>query len=416
MPHSIGLFYSAFTAFLGFEVNEGEYKVMGMAGFGRATRGECVRSMVEFAVDGFVQLRDEFFNFACPADVPFTPALSSVLGKPRSAESPFKLPIDRDGPMDDVERESLNYADIAASVQVVVEDMILHVVRGAISRTGLTNVCLAGGVALNSLANARIKREITEQLYIQPAAGDAGAALGAALAWHHRNPKAPRLPPLHSAFLGREYAIEEIRAALNESGPYVVERIDNPSEYAKRVAEALEHGEVIGWVQGRFEWGPRSLGARSILADPRDTQMQSRVNEKIKFREPFRPFAPIVLAERADEFFELPTSRTPSSPESFMLSVWPVRQPARDRIPAVTHVDGTARVQLVRREDSPLLHSLLSAFADSTGIPVLLNTSFNRRGEPIVASPADAVKTFDWTGLDVLAIGPFLVRKTTELP
>jgi len=253
-------------------------------------------------------------------------------------------------------------------------------------------------------------RERDVDLYIQPAAGDSGGALGAAL-WIHARKSGGRPHPLDDAFLGLEYDEEEALAALKAQRITNVERCANPAERNERVAERLAAGDVVGWMQGRFEWGPRALGARSILADPSLPDMQDRINEKIKFREAFRPFAPAVLGERAHEFFLLPGANSSHRPENFMLAVAPGRAEARGRIPAVCHVDGTSRVQLVPQSPTHPLRGLLEAFERRTGLPILLNTSFNRRGEPIVATPADALQTFLWSGLDTLVMGNLIVNK-----
>jgi carbamoyltransferase len=270
---------------------------------------------------------------------------------------------------------------------------------------------MAGGVALNSLANARVQREVTEHLYVHAAAGDSGGAVGAAL-WEANAHAAKRISPaLDRADLGSSYDDAEIVAVLKRNYGSSFETFESPEAAIGEIAACLSDGQVVGWFQGRSEWGPRSLGHRSILASPTTAEMQPRVNEKIKFREPFRPFAPSVLAEHASEFFDTVANWTPTSPENFMLSVVSVRQDARTRIPAVTHVDGTARFHTVRRETNPLFYALIEDFGRRTGVPVLLNTSFNLRGEPIVDQPQDAVNTFGWSGMDVLAIGRHLVRR-----
>jgi len=410
-PDSIGLFYSAMTAFLGFEVNEGEYKVMGMAGFGEAAYLDRIQRLIAFSGDGF-RLDQRYFSFLMPDDLPFTPELVALLGPPRQPEAPFFVGDRARPPANATEAESRHYADIAASVQRVTEELILSFVEAAVARTGVRRVAMAGGVALNSLANGRLQRELGIDLYVQPAAGDSGGALGAALqAFAEATGSRPE--PLRSAYLGSRYSREEAQAALTSAGVDTFTCFTNTDELLEEAARLLAGGAVIGWMQDRFEWGPRALGARSILASPLLPDMQRTINEKIKFREPFRPFAPAVVAERAEEFFDL----TPEAgggqlrPETFMLSVCSVRPEARPRIPAVTHVDGTARVQLVHADSESRFRKLLEKFGKRTGVPVLLNTSFNRRGEPIVASPADAIRTFSWSGLDYLIMDDILVRK-----
>ena len=284
-------------------------------------------------------------------------------------------------------------------------------VRSAVARTGIRQVCLAGGVALNSVANGRLMREEGIDLFVQPAAGDAGGALGAAL-WHwHNDMGRERLGAQTHALLGHAPLPEATERAVSDCS-YRFERLDDPSALLDRCADAIAAGKVIGWVQGRAEWGPRSLGARSILAAPHPAAMRDLVNEKIKFRELFRPFAPAVPADEAARFFEFPEDAADrSAPLSFMLSVCNVRDEVKTRIPAITHVDGSARVQTVHEGANPLFYGLLKRVGARTGVPVLMNTSFNRRGEPIVNDAFDAVTTFRIAGLDCLAVGPYFIEK-----
>ena len=279
--------------------------------------------------------------------------------------------------------------------------------------TGCKNLCMAGGVALNSVANGRMLRETPfEGLYIQPAAGDAGGALGAALFGYHTVLGQPRSFVMEHAYWGEEHSAAATEAFLKSNG-IAYERCGNQEELIGRCVESLAQGKVLGWLQGRFEWGPRALGNRSILADPRRADMKEAVNVKIKFREPFRPFAPSVLAERADEYFEIGEGDG-KYPSRFMLNVAPVRDHKREVIPATTHVDGTGRLQTVAREENPLYYSLIESFGQLTGVPVLLNTSFNLRGEPIVNTPAQAYSTFARSGIDVLVLGDYIVHKDRE--
>lgn len=407
-PHSIGLYYSAFTAFLGFEVNEGEYKVMGMSGFGEPHHAEEIQSLFDLKPDGRFALKQDLFDFLMPETYPFTSALTDWLGEARKPESEF----DPRGPKGDAIADmSRRYADVAASVQRATEEVILHVVRCAMRRSGLKNVCMSGGVALNSVANGRIVRELGANLYVHPAAGDAGSAIGAAMHQAHAVLQQPRTGALTTPYLGIRNSDEEIAKALSDAYLEPARIYDSDESLVEDVAERLSRGAVIGWVQGRAEWGPRALGARSIIADPRHLEMQARVNEKIKFRELFRPFAPSVLVERATELFDVALPTTLASPEHFMLAVAPVRAEARERIPAVTHVDGTARLHLVEHSVNPIYYDLIRAFERRTGVPVLLNTSFNLRGEPMVNTAADAIKTFQWSGMDALVLGRTLVLK-----
>ncbi len=408
-PDSIGLFYSAMTAFLGFEVNEGEYKVMGMAGFGQPVHVDKLRRLV-FDEAGAIRLDQRYFNFATPDSAPYTSALIALLGAARQAESAFD-PADTT----DIGAASRAYADIAASVQRVAEDAIVAYAKMAVEKTGVRALAMAGGVALNSLANGRIQRELGMPLYVHPSPGDAGGALGAALYHHCVTLGLERPAPLCNPLLGSQYTQEEVLAAVAKAGIKTFETFSDNDAYCARVADILAQGKVVGWFQGRFEWGPRALGARSILANPTLPDMKQTINEKIKFRELFRPFAPAVLAEHAATHFDIPAQSYPQSgpltPEHFMLSVCRVHPDKALLIPAVTHVDGTARVQIVS-EDNSMFRRLIEHFFALTGIPVVLNTSFNRRGEPIVATPQDALQTFFYSGLDCLAMENLIVWKT----
>jgi carbamoyltransferase len=385
-PHSLGLLYSAFTAFLGFEVNEGEYKVMGLAPYGQPRYVDQIKKTIRLQADGTFELDLDYFAFQHSVDRTFSPKFVALFGPPRRPEEDWRP-----------------YADIAASVQAVTEEAMLGLARRARQRTGLTKLCLAGGVALNSVANARLLREaVFDEIYVQPAAGDSGGALGAALLGSEE-----RGFVMEHASWGAEY--RDVHEGLREDGVSFREFADE-QRLLDRVVAMLSEGRVVGWFQGRFEWGPRSLGNRSILADPRRVEMKDRVNSAVKFREPFRPFAPSVTAECAGAWFGVERAAE-QYPARFMLYVVPVREEKRAAIPAVTHVDGSARVQVVHRETNPRYHRLLEMFGSATGVPVLLNTSFNVRGEPIVASPADALRTFRASGLDAVVLENCLVEK-----
>jgi len=409
-PHSIGLLYSAVTAYLGFRVNEDEYKVMGMAGFGVPRHVDFFKSLIELKPDGSFTLKQDYFNFSFPQAVPYTPKLAEVFGEPRVYDSPFVLKST--GPGDEaIVRRNQHYADIAASLQRSVEDFMLELCSYALKRTGIPVLCMAGGVALNGLANGRIKRELGCKLYVQPAAGDAGGALGAAL-YHSQYGLniASRKPLLHS-YLGSSFSEEAILRAAEELALKPTVKFKSEKELVDTTVGLLGQSKVIGWCQGRFEWGPRALGARSILANPQHPEMQAIVNEKIKFREPFRPFAPAVVAEEALRYFDFDRVDSPVDPEYFMLSVCKVRPEYARRLPAITHVDGTGRVQLVSPESNPLYYQLIKEFGRLHEIPILLNTSFNLRGEPIVNSPKDAMKTYCWCDMDGLVVGNYLFEK-----
>lgn len=415
-PHSLGMLYSAFTYFCGFKVDSGEYKLMGLAPYGTPRYERLIREkLIDIKPDGSFRLNMRYFEFL-RGRVMIGSAFERLLGGPRR---------DPEGPL------TAREFDLAASVQRVTEDVVVLLARTARRLTGEARLCLAGGVALNCVANGRVSREeLFDELWIQPAAGDAGGALGAALAVAAER-GAPRAhlgrgrDAMSGSLLGPAYDDEEIGAYLDSKGiPYT--RL-KPAHLAARVASELADGRIVGWFQGRMEFGPRALGSRSILGDPRDPAMQSTMNLKTKFRESFRPFAPSVLASDAKDYFDL----TQESP--YMLLVAPIAAAhrieatdasdasglallhrLRSTIPAVTHVDSSARVQTVTSESDPAYHQLLTSFKEETGCPVLINTSFNVRGEPIVNSPHDAYTCFMRTNIDVLAMGGFLMYKTAQ--
>jgi carbamoyltransferase len=417
-PHSLGLLYSAFTAFLGFEVNEGEYKVMGMAPYGRPRFVEEVRKLLNVATDGAFSLNLEYFEFQHSTTRTYSDAFVTLFGPPRPPEGLFFTEAsgfpsyfgDRPSNYSQLAAQNQRYADLAASIQAVTEETLITMARAACTRAGTTKLCMAGGVALNSVANGRILREAgVTDLFIQPAAGDSGAALGAALFAHHQVLGHPRAFVMEHAAWGQQHSMDDIRRAASEAS-FPVEECADEDRMLDRAAALLASGKVIGWHQGRFEWGPRALGQRSILADPRRADMKDVVNVKIKFREPYRPFAPSVLQERADEFFDCSGADT-QYPARFMLLVEPVRPAARIVLPATTHVDNSARLQTVVRSASPRYHELISRFGRATGVPVVMNTSFNLRGEPIVNTPAEAISTFARSGLDALVMDRLILHK-----
>lgn len=415
-PHSLGLLYSAFTAFLGFRVNNGEYKVMGMAPYGRPTRVEDVYRLIEVDEGGGFRLNMEYFDFHHSTSRTFSDRFLKLFGEPRVHDSVFYTPTThpkRDHPDwdDATAARNQHYANIAASIQRVTEETLLKMALEAHRRTGLKKLCMAGGAALNSVANGRILRETPfEDVYIQPAAGDAGGALGAALYAHHVLLGRPRRFVMEHAYWGRAAAAEEIREALAATG-WTFEVVEDPERRAERMVEDVVAGKVIALYQGRFEWGPRALGNRSILADPRRAEMKGVVNERIKFREPFRPFAPAVLEERAADYYRCVGDAARCYPLRYMLAVYPTLDGKGEEIQAVTHEGGTGRLQTVRREWNPLYYRAIELFGQATGVPVLLNTSFNLRGEPIVNTPANALSTFGRSDLDTLYMDAFVVRK-----
>ena len=400
-PHSLGLLYSAFTAFLGFEVNDGEYKVMGMAPFGIPRYVDKVHKVVRTHRDGSFELDMDYFSFHYSTHRTFSRKFEALFGSPRRPQADFS---------GELTRQDQHYADTAASIQAVTEEILLAMATTLQRETGLRRLCLAGGVALNSVANGRIARETAfDEVYIQPSAGDGGGAVGAALYAHHAVLGHPRRFVMEHAFWGEAHGPDVIERFLRrESIAYT--RIDDEERLIERVVDGLQRGKVVGWSQARFEWGPRSLGNRSILADPRRAEMRDVVNTKIKFREPFRPFAPSVVLERAEEYFVLPDAAR-HYPTRFMLYVVGVRADKQAVIPAVTHVDGTGRLQTVSGAYGSRYYKLVETFGKATGVPVLLNTSFNLRGEPIVNTPAEAFNTFHHSGMDVLVLGDYVVEK-----
>jgi carbamoyltransferase len=417
-PHSLGLLYSAFTAFLGFEVNEGEYKVMGMAPFGKPRYLEEVYRLIQVKDDGSFALDMDAFVFQRSTDKTFGSRFEQLFGRPRDPASHFfteqsgypayfgPRPVNHEA----LAVKNQRYADIAASIQVATEEILLKMANHLQAETGLRRLCLAGGVALNSVANTRILRETAfEELFVQPAAGDGGGALGAALWAYHTVLGHPRTATLEHAYWGADHGADEVEHFLVTQGiPY--ERLDDEDVLLDEVVDALVAGHVVGWFQGRFEWGPRALGNRSILADPRRADMKDIVNTKIKFREPFRPFAPSVLEEYTEEYFDLPDAAR-HYPARFMLYVVDVKPDKRAVIPAITHVDGTGRLQTVNRATNPRYYRLIERFGRATGVPIVLNTSFNLKGEPIVNTPAEAYSTFSRSGIDMLVLGDCVVTK-----
>ena len=422
-PHSLGLLYSAFTYYLGFRVNSGEYKVMGLAPYGSPTyRDTILGKLIDLKDDGSFRLDMSFFDYATGLRMTNDAFAELFGGPPRNPREPL----------------TQRHMDIAASIQSVLDEAMLRIARDLATRTGQRKLCMAGGVALNCVSNGKLLRSgLFSDIWIQPAAGDAGGAIGAALgAYHLAQVNEPRrtitrsssgdLDGMNGSFLGPEYSQTEIETRLKALGARF--RVLSDDTLISTAVDALGRKDALGWFQGRMEFGPRALGARSILADPRDAEMQSKLNLKIKLRESFRPFAPAVLRESLTDWFDLDVD----SP--YMLFVADVAarhrihapvavenasglerlKIPRSDIPAATHVDGSARIQTVHRETNPLFHDLLSAFAAKTGCPVLVNTSFNVRGEPIVCTPDDAFRCFMGTGLDSLAIGNCFLRKADQ--
>jgi carbamoyltransferase len=423
-PHSLGLLYSAFTYYCGFKVNSGEYKLMGLAPYGKPIyRDQILEKLITLRDDGSFRLNLDYFDYCHGLQMTSRRFHDLFGGPPRQPESPMQQ----------------RHFDLAASIQSVTEDCVLKLGRHVHQQTGSPNLCLAGGVALNCVANGRLLREGPfERIWIQPAAGDAGGALGAALFTWHQLLDQKRTVDSHDSqsgsLLGPEFSSDQIQRTLDGAGA-VYERIDDATVRQQTVARALAEGNVVGWFNGRMEFGPRALGARSILADPRHPKMQSTLNLKIKFRESFRPFAPAVLREHSAEWFGL----KPEDDSPYMLLVAPVLEShrvtpsaeelrlmdtdpdlcarvnvVRSSIPAVTHVDYSARIQTVDEVRNPGFYGLLKAFYELTNCPVIANTSFNVRGEPIVCTPLDAWRCFQATEMDLLVIGSFVMYKSRQ--
>ena len=418
-PHSLGLLYSAFTYYTGFKVNSGEYKVMGLAPYGEPRYAGAIKEhLIHIKEDGSFRLNMEYFEY-CTGLTMTNGRFETLFGGPaRNPESPL------------TQREM----DLAASIQAVTEEVVLKLARGVARETGEKNLCLAGGVALNCVANGKLLRErCFDGLWLQPAAGDAGGALGAGLVAYHRYKRQPRrlngaLDGMHGSYLGPHYVQADIEQRLSRAGA-AYEVLDDGA-LIEASAHALEAGKALGWFQGRMEFGPRALGARSILGDARSPTMQKMLNLKVTYRESFRPFAPSVLGEDVADWFDLET------PSPYMLLVADVAAKhrismsdeaqglfgidklnvPRSSIPAVTHVDYSARVQTVHRETNPRYHALLDRFKARTGCPVIVNTSFNVRGEPIVCTPEDAFRCFMGTEIETLAVGNCFLRKERQNP
>jgi carbamoyltransferase len=397
-PHSLGMLYSTFTAYLGFAVNEGEYKVMGLASYGQPRFAEQVRRVIQRTADGAFSLDLDYFEFHTTVARSYSRKLVDLFGPPRSPYEPIDLTTD----------EGRRFADIAASVQLVLEEVLVDVASALHAETGLPDLCLGGGVALNGVANGRILRESGfDRLFVPPAPGDAGCALGAALyadRMHFGNPD--RDVPDHPFWGPTVDGAELARIALEDG--QTVETL-SPRDLVVRTAEDLAAGRVVGWMQGATELGPRALGNRSILAAPHSPETRDRLNRDIKYREEFRPFAPAVPIEVAERYFDLPAGGARLA--RFMSGVFPVRPEWRAALAAVTHVDGTARLQVVDRAMAPEFYDLLQAYGRLSGVPVLLNTSFNLAGEPIVNRAVEGYSTFRRSGIDVLVAGNVRMTK-----
>ena len=416
-PHSLGLLYSAFTYYTGFKVNSGEYKVMGLAPYGEPRYADLIREkLITVAEDGSFQLNMSYFDYATGLTMTNKKFDALFGGPPRTSESEL------------TQREM----DLAASIQKVTEDIVVQLAKGIAKETGERNLCLAGGVALNCVANGILLREkIFDNIWVQPAAGDAGGALGAALSsWylHHKRERivSSERDSMKGSYLGPKFSEQEIELELSACGAVFKKLSEN--ELLENVAKALADEKAVGWMQGRMEFGPRALGGRSIIADPRSSIMQKQLNLKVKYRESFRPFAPSVLREDLGQWFEHYTDspymllvadvqkdkrRAMTSEEEGLFGIEKLNI-TRSSVPAITHVDYSARIQTVHADTNPRYHAVISKFKEKTGCSLVINTSFNVRGEPIVCTPTDAFKCFMGTELDILAVGNYLLIKEEQ--
>jgi carbamoyltransferase len=398
-PHSLGMLYSTFTAFLGFEVNEGEYKVMGLASYGTPTHLEEVRKVISPGKNGAFALDLDYFDFHTTAKRSYSEKFMKLFGAPRAPHQP----------LDPTTKEGAHYANIAASVQRVLEDTLVEITKNLHKETGESVLCFGGGVALNGVANARILRESGfSEMYVPCAPGDAGCALGAALYADRIFFKQPHKEIPDHPYWGPGVSADELAAVANEDG-LPLETLGSEDELLEKTADLLHAQKIVGWMDGPCELGPRALGNRSILASPLSVAMKDRLNKEIKYREEFRPFAPAVPIEEAEKYFDLPPGGARLG--NFMSGVFPVRPEWREQLGAITHVDGTARVQTVQREKAPRFYALLEKFGKRSGIPILLNTSFNLAGEPIVTRAVEGYSTFRRCGIDVLIAGNVIVSK-----
>lgn len=391
-PHSLGLLYSTVTAHLGFSVNNSEYKVMGLAAYGKPTFYEDLRKIIDIKDDGSYALNMRYFDYHYKMHMPSNKFIR-MFGKTRNKNEPVKQ----------------KHKDLAASLQKITEDVLFKMLNHLHHETKTTNLCMAGGVALNSVANGKITTNTPfKKIFIQPAASDAGTSIGAASYVYHSIFKFKRNFVMDNAYLGPSYSAEEIKKYLNENN-ITYTKFKNDKELAETTAKLIFQNNVVGWFQGRMEWGPRALGARSILSNPCNHAMKEILNQKVKHREHFRPFAPVITAEDVHDWFDIDKNEEP-----FMLFVYPVKKEKRMIIPAVTHVDGTGRLQTITKQQNMRYYSVIKMFEKLSHVPILINTSFNIRGEPIVCTPAEAYCCMMGTGIDYLVIGDFLIKRANN--
>lgn len=417
-PHSLGLLYSVFTAFLGFEVNDGEYKVMGMAPYGVPKYLNKVRKLVKTYPDGSYFLKMKYFSFHKSATSAYASDFVKLFGKPRPRNLYFFTKTsgypsyfgEKPENYEELCRINQHYADIAASIQKFTEEQILKLANELYQKTKLENLCIAGGVGLNSVANGiLLRRGPFKRIFVQPAAGDDGGSLGAALFVYHSILGKRRTLVQDNCYFGIGFKNSEIEKFL-KTHKIKFKKITDEKKLVEYLADALAREKVIGFFHGRAEWGPRALGSRSILASPRSEAMKEIVNTKIKFREPYRPFAPVTMEEKVGDYFEVGNLEYQNLTR-FMLGVFPVKRAKRHLIPAVTHVDGSGRVQTISRKQNSRYYDIIKKFGDKTGVYVLMNTSFNLKGEPIVNTPENAFNTFKASGFDILALENHVVLK-----
>ena len=395
-PHSLGLFYSAFTQYLGFQINEGEYKLMGLAPYGKPIYCDKVEKLIKQSADGAFKLDLSYFKFHKSEKLSFSQKFIDLFGLPPVNPKNSDKVIN-------------GYIDIAASAQTVLENKLIVIAKNIKSKTKMDNLCYSGGVALNGVANWKIFKEAGfKNIFIHPAAGDSGGSLGAALYLYHHVLGNKKNVPLKHVYFGKMNEEKEIKKFLEDNN-IKASKLSN-KELIEKIVNLLLKKKVVGWVRGRFEWGPRSLGSRSILADPRDKKMKDLVNAKIKFREAFRPFAPVCIYEEGNKYFDLGNLGKVQQPLQYMIAVVPVKKEYQKKLGAITHIDKTARPQLIKREVNPIYYDVIKRFGQKTGISVLLNTSFNLKGDPIINTCEDSYNTFMKSGIDALVFENYLIE------
>tara|TARA_B100000029_G_C17596680_1_gene964389 strand:- start:1579 stop:3360 length:1782 start_codon:yes stop_codon:yes gene_type:complete len=403
-PNSLGLFYSTFTSYLGFEVNEGEYKVMGMAGFGKPKYVDKIRKLIKLK-NGKIVINKSFFNFSLNEELPFNQKFIDMFGLKRDPKKEFSFT------QKDKIVENQRFADIAASVQCVTEEIIAEMVNFAIKKFSIKNLVFSGGVALNGLVNRKIQKNLTDKFYVYPSPGDSGSAVGCAQYYYYSKLNHKRVLS-NSVFKGNSFNNEEFEQIKKNYPKKNYKMFKNKMLLNGFIASELNKGKIVGWFQGNEEWGPRALGSRSILANPKKKEIRDKINRIIKYREIFRPFAPSVLIEKIDDYFDISKNINELSPENYMLTVNKVKDKAIKEAPAIVHIDKTARVHAVSKIHNLDFYNLVSEFYKISNVPILLNTSFNLKGEPIVSSVTDAFRTFELSNIDLLVLENYCFKKT----